>query len=133
MAMTATISCAPDPVQIGQKVTATITVSNSGSSSVTVQGIRLYANYTGDSLAPHVSVAYGTANLSAGATTSVAASGSTIFPVDLTFFAPSTGLLSTGSGTYDVGAQINSSDGSVFHPTADTITVNNITFASSQQ
>jgi hypothetical protein len=133
MAMTATITCAPDPVQIGQKVTATITVSNSGASSVNVTGIRLYANYTGGTLAPQTSVAYGQPNLSAGATVSVAASGSTIFPVDLVFFAPSTGLLSDGNGTYDVGAQITSSDGSVFHPTADTITVNNITFADSQQ
>lgn len=133
MALTATISCAPDPVQINQKVTATITVSNSGASSVNITGIRLYANYTGDSLAPHVSVAYGQPNLSAGATVSVAASGSTVFPVDLVFFAPSTGLLSDGNGTYDVGAQITADDGSVFHPTADTITVNNITFPSSQQ
>lgn len=133
MAMTATISCAPDPVQINQKVTATITVSNSGSSSVNVTGIRLYANYTGGSLNPAVAVNYGQPNLSAGATVAVAASGSAIFPVDLVFFAPSTGLLSAGNGTYDVGAQITSSDGSVFHPTADTITVNNITFASTQQ
>lgn len=133
MAMTATISCSPDPVQVNQQVTATITVSNSSGSSVNVTGISLYANYTGDNLQPHVSVAYGTPNLGAGATVAVAASGSTIFPVNLTFFAPSTGLLSDGEGTYDVGAQITSSDGSVFHPTADTITVNNITFASSQQ
>lgn len=133
MAMTATISCAPDPVQIGQKVVATITVSNSSGSSVSVTGINLYANYTGDNLQPHVSVAYGKPNLLPGATVAVAASGSTIFPVDLTFFAPSTGLLSTGVGTYDVGAQITSSDGSVFHPTADTITVNNITFAADQR
>lgn len=133
MAMTATISCAPDPVQIGQKVVATITVSNSSGSSVNVTGISLYANYTGDSLAPHVAVAYGNPDLGPGTTVSVAASGSTIFPAELTFFAPSTGLLSAGNGTYDVGAQITSSDGSVFHPTADTITVNNITFASSQQ
>lgn len=133
MAMTATISCSPSTVQIGQKITATITVSNSGSSAVTVTGIQLYANYTGDSLAPHTSVSYGQPNLSAGATTSVAASGSQVFPVDLTFFAPSTGLLSAGSGTFDVGAQIQSSDGSYFHPTATTVTVNNITFPSSQQ
>jgi hypothetical protein len=133
MAITATISCAPDPVQINQKVTATITVSNSGSSAVTVQGIRLSAQYTGDSAAPHTSVSYGSPNLSAGATTSVAASGSTVFPVDLTFFAPSTGLLSAGVGTYDVTAFIQTSDGSYISPTADTITVNNITFPSSQQ
>ena len=133
MAMSATISVSPSAVQINQKVTATITVSNSGSSAVTVEGIRLYANYTGGSSAPHTSVAYGQPNLSAGATVSVAASGSTVFPVDLVFFAPSTGLLSDGSGTFDVSAQIDSDDGSVFHPTAALVSVDQITFPDSQQ
>jgi hypothetical protein len=133
MAMTATISCSPSAVQINQKVTATITVSNDGASSVNVQGIRLYANYTGGGNAPQTSVAYGQPNLSAGATVSVAASGSTVFPVDLVFFAPSTGLLGAGSGTFDVSAQINSSDGSVFAPTATLVSVDQITFADSQQ
>lgn len=133
MSMSATISLSPSAVQINQKITATITVSNSGSSSVNVTGIRLYSNYTGGSGAPQTAVAYGQPNLSAGATVSVAASGSTIFPVDLVFFAPSTGLLSDGSGTYDVGAQITSDDGSVFHPTAALASVDNITFPASQQ
>jgi hypothetical protein len=51
----------------------------------------------------------------------------------MVFFAPSTGLLSAGSGTYDVTAYIKTSDGSYFSPTAATVTVNNITFPLSQQ
>lgn len=133
MAMSATISCSPSAVQINQKVTATITVSNSGSSAVVVQGIRLAASYTGGTTAPQTSVAYGQPNLSAGATVSVAASGSQTFPVDLVFFAPSTGLLSDGAGTYDVTAYIHSDDGSYFSPTAALVSVDQITFPASQQ
>lgn len=133
MAMSATISCSPSAVQINQKVTATVTIANSGSSSVNVVGIRLHATYTGGSQPGNVAVAYGTPNLSAGATVSVAASGSQVFPVDLTFFAPSTGLLSLGSGTYDVIAYCQGSDGSYFAPSAALVSVDNITFPESQQ
>lgn len=134
MAMSATISVSPSAVQIEQKMTATITVANSGSSSVNVQGIRLYAKYTGGGNAPQTSVAYGQPNLSAGATVSVAASGTTDFPVDLVFHAPSTGLLSDGSGTFDVNAFVQTSDGSYFSCTAAALaSVDQITFASSQQ
>lgn len=133
MAMTATISCSPSAVMINQQVTATITVANSGSSTVTVQGIRLSAKYTGDGNAPHTAVAYGTANLSAGATTTVAPSGSTVFPMDLKFFAPSTGLLSDGNGTFDVIPYITCSDGSYISASAALVSVDQITFAASQQ
>lgn len=133
MAMTATISVSPSAVLINQKVTASITVSNSGASAVTVQGIKLISYLTGGSTAPHTSVAYGQPNLSAGATTSVAASGSTVFPVDLTFFAPSTGILSDGDGTYDVTAYIQTSDGSYFAPDAALVSVDYLAFPESQQ
>lgn len=134
MAITATISCSPSAVLINQKVTATVTVENDGASAVTVQGIRLHANYTGGSTAPHTSVAYGTPNLSAGATVTVAPSGSTVFPMDLTFFSPSTGILSDGDGTYDVSAYISTSDGSYIAPTeAALVSVDYIAFPASQQ
>ena len=133
MAMTATITCSPSAVLINQKVTATITVANSGPSAVTVQGISLNAIYTGATRPAPGAVAYGTANLSAGATTTVAASGSTIFPMDLTFFAGSTGLLSDGNGTYSVIPYITTSDGSYFSATAATVSVDNIPFPASQQ
>jgi len=134
MAITATISVSPSAVQVNQKVTCTITVSNSGPSAVTIVGIRPYANFTGDAKDASTSVAYGTPNLSAGATTSVAASGSTVFPLDVTFFAPSSGLLSTGSGTYDMNAFIQDSEGSYISCTAAALVrVNQITFPDSQQ
>lgn len=133
MAMSATISVSPDPVLVNQTCTATITVSNSGASAVTVQSIQLHAYLTGASEPTHLPVAYGQPNLLPGATTSVDASGSTVFPVNLTFFAPSTGILSAGSGTFDVTAYIKSSDGSQFSPTADTVTVNYLPFPTSQQ
>lgn len=134
MAMSATISVSPSSVQINQKITATVTVSNTGASSVDVQGIRLYAKYTGGGNAPQTSVAYGQPNLSAGATVSVAASGSTAFPLDLVFFAPSTGLLSDGDGTFDVNAFVQTSDGSYFSCDAVALaSVDQITFPESQQ
>jgi len=134
MAITATISVSPSAVQINQKVTCTVTVSNSGSSAVTVVGLRPYANFTGDAKDASTSVAYGTPNLSAGATTSVAASGSTVFPVDVTFFAPSTGILSNTGGTYDMNAFVQTSDGSYVSCTsAALVSVNQITFPTSQQ
>jgi hypothetical protein len=134
MAITATISLSPSAVQINQKMTATITVSNGDASAVTVEGIRLHASYTGGTQPGFIPAAYGTPNLSAGATTSVAASGTQTFPVDLVFHAPSTGLLSDGSGTFDVNAYVQTSDGSYF--SCDSValaSVDNITFADSQQ
>ena len=136
MAVTATIAVSPSTVQIGQKVTASVTFTNGASSAAcTVTGMQPHAIYTGGTEPGQAPVAYGMPNLQANnSQISLAASGGTaVIPFDLVFFAPSTGLLSTGVGTYDVGCQCQTSDGSVFHPTAATVTVNNITFASSQQ
>jgi len=133
MALTATIALSPSTVQINQKVTATVTITSTGAAT-TITGLAPYALYTGSSAPYAPAVAYGQPNLQSSNTqTAIAASGTSVIPFDLTFFAPSTGLLSTGSGTYDVGCQITALDGSVFHPTVATVTVNNITFASTQQ
>jgi hypothetical protein len=132
--VTATIAVSPSTVQVGQKVTATVSFTSTVNSAVTVTGMEPYAIITGASFPMPASVAYGIPNLQANnSAISIAASGTATIPFDLTFFAPSTGLLSNGSNTYDVGCQCQTSDGSVFHPTAATVTVNNITFASSQQ
>jgi len=127
MAMTATISLSPSTVQINQQINATITVSNSGGSAVNVTSIQMQSKFTGGSQ-ENVGCAFGSPNLGPAAATSVAASGSTVFPVPLVFFAPSTGPIGTGSGTFDVGCIIQSSDGSVFSPTAATVTVNPISY-----
>lgn len=132
MAMTATISLLPTTVLINQPVNATITVSNSGGSAVTVTSIQLNSEFTGGSIQAN-GVAFGVPNLGPAAATSVAASGSTVFPVSLVFFAPSTGPIGAGTGTFSVGAVIQSSDGSVFSPTAATVTVNPIALPASEQ
>lgn len=133
--VTATIALSPSTVQVGQKVTGTVTFTSTVNASCTVQGMQPYALYTGATInAIPVAVNFGMPNLQANnSQIAIAASGTAVIPFDMVFFAPSTGLLSTGSGTFDVGCQCQTSDGSVFHPTAATVTVNNITFASSQQ
>ena len=132
--VTATIALSPSTVQIGQKVTATVSFTSTVNAAVTVTGMQPHAIITGASEPMPASVAYGVPNLQANnAAISIAASGTAAIPFDIVFFAPSTGLLSAGSNTYDVGCQCQTSDGEVFHPTVATVTVNNITFASSQQ
>lgn len=135
MALSATIAVSPGTVQVNQKVTATVSFTSTSSSAVTVTGMQPYALYTGASVnAIPVSVNFGLPNLQANnSQISIAASGTATIPFDMVFFAPSTGLLSAGAGTFDVGCQCQTSDGSVFHPTVTTVTVNNITFPSSQQ
>lgn len=133
MAITATISVSPSAVQFNQKVGVTVTVANDGSSAVTVQAIKPFAYIHGGATAPYTSVAYGTPNLSAGATTSVAASGETTFPLDVVFFTPSTGILSAGSGTFDVTAFVQTSDGSYVSATPVAVSVDYFAFPESQQ
>lgn len=131
--LSATIALSPTTAVTNQTVTATVTVSNTaGGSALTITSIAPVVTYTGGS--GEVSYAAGQVNLGPGATTTVAASGSATFSLALTFFAPSTGILSNGSGTYSVGAICTSADGQVFSPTAATVTVNYaITFPTSQQ
>lgn len=133
--VTATISLSPSTVQVGQKVTGTVAFTSTVNAACTVQGMQPYALYTGATvLGVPVAVNFGLPNLQANnSQISLAASGTASIPFDMVFFAPSTGLLSTGSGTFDVGCQCQTSDGSVFHPAVATVTVNQITFASSQQ
>lgn len=134
MAMSATISLSPTTVQVNQQVNATLTVSNSGGSAVNVTSVVPTALFTGaPTYEDGQAVGVGQVNIGPGSNVSVSAGGSLVIPFSLNFFAPSTGLLSAGSGTFSVGAVINSSDGSIFSPTAATVTVNNITFAASQQ
>lgn len=134
MALSATIAVSPSSVQINQKATATVTITSTNSSAVTVQGLAPYAQYTGSSAPFATSWAPGMPNLQANnSAISIAASGTTTIPFDMVFFQGSEGLLNAGSGTYDVGCQINTSDGSVFHPTAATLVVTNISFPTSQQ
>lgn len=126
MAMTATIACLPKTAKNNQPVTATLTVSNSGGSTVNVTSVTPLAFETGAVAAdkPNAAVAFGTGTSGISGPpirVPVTASGTAVLVFQVTFFAAS-----TNSSTYDVGAVLTSDDGSVFSPTADTVTVTQI-------
>lgn len=133
MAMTATISVSPSTVLINQLVNAVITISNSAGSPVNVTGIAPYAFFTGSSAPYDPSINIGAINLGNGVNLSVPASGSLTFPFSFVAFASSTNPYNTGNGTYSISAICNASDGSIFSPTAATVTVNSITLPTTEQ
>lgn len=125
MAITATIALSSATCAAGQKVTATLTVSNSGAATVLVTGIE-------PSVTPHsstkgsVAVAVGTPPLGGAFTSTVTASGSTKFSFYVTPHAPITSYnvgAEPSSFVYDVGAVIATSDGSLTSPSVTTLTV----------
>jgi len=115
MAMSASITILPATGYVNQPLAATLTVSNSGSSAVNVNSIVGTAIASGASYyaAP---VAIGDAALGPGETISVPASGSLKFNIPFTFF----GTSKTGNQIYNCGANVQTSDGSVFSPTPAT-------------
>lgn len=117
MAMTATIDVSPATCEVNFPLVATVTISNSGGSAINVTSITLNSKLTGAPSNDYAACALGQPFLGGGATISVPASGSLTFKMGVVFFRDS------GSTTYDVGAICTSSDGSVFSPTADTVTV----------
>lgn len=133
MAMTATISLSPTTVLINQPTNLVLTISNSSGGAVNVTSIHPYAYYTGSSAPYDPTVNIGVFNIGQGANITVPASGSLSFAAPAVFFAPSTGQYGAGSGTYSVTAICQSSDGSVFSPTAATVTVNPIALSSTEQ
>lgn len=135
MAMSATIALSPSSSCVTeQKVTATLTITNSAAYQVNVTSIQGYALPTSASVSNYNSgVSVGVVNNGPNANLAVPANGSLVLTFDLKFHAPSTGTLSNGSNTYSVAALINSDDGSVFAPTAATITVNYVVSYSSAQ
>lgn len=123
MAISATLTLTPTTVLINQQITCFLTVSNSGGAAVNVVGAHATAIFTGNTLtAP--AVALGVINLGPGSITTVPASGSISFMFNVVFFAPSTGPIGAGTGTYSVGAVVSTSDGANTSPTAATVTVN---------
>lgn len=133
MAMTATISLSPSTALINQTVNAVLTISNSGGAAVVVTSIAPYSFYTGSSVPYHPASNAGVANIGPSANISVPASGSQAFAIPFVFFAPSTGQYGAGNGTYSVSAICQSADGSVFSPTAATVTVNPIALPTTEQ
>lgn len=114
--MTATIALSSATCKINQQVMATLTISNSGGSAVSVTGIQPNVLFTGALSSDPAACALGAPAFSPGFSVSVPASGSLKFTFGVVPF------ISTGSGTFSIGAICNSSDGSVFSPTATTLT-----------
>lgn len=117
MAMTASIALSSATSVKNQQVLATLTISNSAGSAVTVTGIRPTALFTGAPSNDPAACALGMPVFSPGFSVSVPASGSLKFTFGVV------GFISTGTGTFSIGAICNSNDGSVFSPTVTTLTV----------
>lgn len=134
MAMTATITTSPSTVVTEQKCTAILVVSNSSAYPVNLTGVIGNSLITGGTAPTYNSgVSIGVVNFGPNAVVTVPASGSLTLTFDLKFHGPSTGYLSTGANTYSVSALCYSDDGSVFAPTAATVTVNYaVTYNASQ-
>ncbi len=124
MAITASVALSSATATTGQRVSVALTVSNSGGSAVDVTCIRPMMSPASSTLET-TSVAQGTVPLGPGQTTSVAASGSTVFAYDVLPFAPTSGygLAMPASQVYDVGATVYTSDGAVTDATSTTLTV----------
>lgn len=144
MAMTATLSLNPSTQVTEGQVVGTLTISNSGASVVNMTSIKPYAYPNGSSLAASANSGVAIGKVEMGPNSpyiSVPASGSLIVPLNFVFHPPQCGTLNgtvTGGLTqqqvYKVGATCYSNDGSVFVPTEQSLTVNNVvTFPSGQQ
>lgn len=116
MAMSATIALSSATCKINQQVLATVTVSNSGGSDVTVTGIRPTILFTNAPTNDPAAAAVGAPAISSGFPVIVPASGTLKVTFGVVPF------ISSGTGTFSIGAICTSNDGSVFSPTATTLT-----------
>lgn len=117
MAMTATISANTATAKVNKEVVLTLTVSNSGGSAINLTNVTPTCIQTGAPSNDPAPANFGLAPLGPGLPISVPASGSLVLKYGVVFFGPGYGT------TYSIGAICNSSDGSVFSPTAATVTV----------
>lgn len=125
MAMTATIALSPSTAKTEQKVTATLTISNSAGYPVNVVTAQGYALPTGAGASNYnTAVAISQIVTGPGSNLVVPAGGDLVKTFSLKFHAPSTGVEGDVVQTYSVSANIISDDGSNFAPTAATVTVN---------
>jgi hypothetical protein len=134
MAITATLALSLSTLSINQPVACSLTVSNSGGSAINVLSIEPLAYVTGSSPQQNMGAcALGVVDLGPGAVVSIPASGSLSFGFSAVFFAPSTGPIGAGTGTFSVSALIATSDGSNTTPTAQTVTVNPLVLPATEQ
>lgn len=136
MAMTATITTSPATTAYTEAdCTGVLVVSNSSAYPVNILNVVPYVKPTSGSVGTiNTGVSIGPVSNGPNVNLTVPASSSLTVTFPFTVHAPSNGILGTGSGTYDVGATIYSNDGSVFSPTAATLTVSLFqTFPTAQQ
>ena len=119
MAITATIALSKASVMVNQPVSAALTISNSGGSPVQVNSVTPFTRATGssDPTTYNSGVALGQALAANGQNLTVPASGSLTLPFQVVPFS------TTGTGTMDVFALVQTSDGANTEPTPATLTV----------
>lgn len=120
MAITATILCNPTSSYVNRPVTATLTLTNGGTSAINITSIDPLVYPTGGSPSTSGSTAVAVENLPLGPNTviTVPGSGSMKISFNLTFFAPS-----IAASSYTVGAVCNFADGTLCVPTPTTIAI----------
>lgn len=123
MAMTATISLSESTCLINSTVNAIVTVQNTGTPPVQMLSISPNAVLTGTASSVSTSVGFGNVILD-GHSFVNGASGTQTYSFSVVPFSPSTGPVGGGAGTFSIGCTCISADGSVFKPTAATLTVN---------
>jgi len=126
MAITASIALSSATAKAEQRVTASLTVNNSGGAAVTVTSVQptlVPSGLTSQS----VSAGVGVPMFGGAFASSVAASGALVIPFDVVAHAPTTsyGLAEPASLAYSVGATVGTSDGAVTVATPATLTVTN--------
>lgn len=133
-AISAVVTASPSTAIINQPVTASIAISNTGSSAYTITALKITATYNGNPLSK-VPAAFSVFNLGPNAPSlSVPALLTTTIPMQAVFFAPSTGVTGSGTGKYYIGATFTLSDGSNnAATTAGQVTVNPVPLPAAQR
>lgn len=133
-ALSAIVTLANSTAIINQQMPANVVISNTGASAVTLTGLQITATATG-CVGCKIPAAFSQINFGPNAPgLSIPALLTTSIPFNAIFFAPSTGITGSGTGTYSIGATVYTSDGSVFGAgTAGVATVNPVPLPASER
>jgi hypothetical protein len=105
----------PDATSIiNQPMTVQLVISNTGASAVTLTNYIPTAAASANPVGSRIPLAFSQLNFGTNTIIpSVAANLTTTVPYSVVFFAPSTGVTNSGTGTYVLGGTVYTSDGSV--------------------